>query len=38
MESLYASSYNKLLYSLKIKVFSGQKYVLADTTSQKFIL
>lgn len=38
LESLYASSFTKQLYVLKIKIYSGQKYILSDTKNSKFIL
>lgn len=38
LESLYASNYVKLAYTVKIRVFAGQKYVLANTDSSSFTL
>ena len=35
---LYATSYPKQLFTLKIKVYAGQKYVLAETDSENFTL
>lgn len=38
LESLYATSFMKQQFMLKLKVYAGQKYVLTDTESKTFNL